>query len=74
MVAPNRQSLVNKHEIHVSLLPGQEAVSVTVRSPLGKLSHPQKVNIKPLLAGGLTEVEALEWAIRLVGIALEMTD
>ncbi|MGJ7533898.1 MULTISPECIES: hypothetical protein [unclassified Variovorax] len=49
-------------------------MSVSVKAPSGKVSHPQKVDVTPLLNGGLTEVQALEWVDHLVGVALETTD
>lgn len=74
MVAPNGQALVKGRVIFVTLLPGQNAVTVNVKASSGGVSHPQKIDIGPLLAGGLDEAKAIQWVLQVAIAAMNGAD
>lgn len=68
VVAPNEQCVVNNKLVIVTLAGSGREASITV-GPHGSPSHPVAVSIEPLLAGGLSERDALKYVMRVAQIA-----
>ncbi|CAN0620420.1 conserved protein of unknown function [Burkholderia multivorans] len=73
MDASNRQNVVRGHLIIVTSITGKPEVSVAIRVPAGKtggLHPPQIVSIDPLLKGGLSESDALEYVLAIASLGV----
>ncbi|BCG03662.1 hypothetical protein PPGU19_082300 (plasmid) [Paraburkholderia sp. PGU19] len=76
MTAPNRRNVVHGHQIVVMLIAAKAEASIMVQPPpggQGGLLPPHHVSIEPLLKGGLSETEALEYIVKLVSLGVEGT-
>lgn len=74
MTAVNKRNVVHGHQIVAMLIAAKAEASIMVQPPPGHqggLLPPQHVNIEPLLKGGLSETEALEYVVKLVSLGVE---
>jgi hypothetical protein len=68
MVAPNKQRFVNGKTVVVALA-GENRAMVDVL-PRPKVGAPDFVSIKPLIDGGLDEIQALEYILEIAATAV----
>jgi hypothetical protein len=74
MDAPNRRRVVRGHQIVVMLIAAKAEASIMVQPPPGKdggLHPPKHLSIQPLLKGGLSEGDALEYILEIVSLGVE---
>jgi hypothetical protein len=74
MDAPNRRRVVRGHQIVVMLIAAKAEASIMVQPPPGKdggLHPPKHLSIQPLLNGGLSEGDALEYILEIVSLGVE---
>ncbi|MFP3646009.1 hypothetical protein [Paraburkholderia sp. SIMBA_054] len=74
MDAPNRRKIVRGHQIVVMLVAAKAEASIMVQPPPGRpggLHPPKHLSIEPLLNGGLSETEALEYILDIVSLGVE---
>lgn len=65
MVAPNTQAVVGNKRLVVQAVPNTTTFAVFIEH-----RGPSKIDIEPLLKGGLDERQALEWVMEIVKIAV----
>ncbi|MPW23687.1 hypothetical protein GCT13_45075 [Paraburkholderia sp. CNPSo 3157] len=77
MTAPNKRNVVHGHQIVVMLIAAKAEASIMVQPPPGRqggLLPPQHISVEPLLKGGLSETEALEYILKIVSLGVEGTE
>jgi hypothetical protein len=73
MNALNRRNVVHGHQIIVMLIAAKSEASILVQPPPGKqggLHPPRHVSIEPLLKGGLSEDQALDYLLNIVSMGV----
>ncbi|WP_143810922.1 hypothetical protein [Paraburkholderia piptadeniae] len=77
MTALSRRHVVHGHQIIVMLIAAKAEASIMVQPPPGKqggLLPPKHISIEPLLKGGLSEADALEFVVKVVSLGVEGTE
>ena len=70
----NKRNVVHGHQIIVMLIADKAEASILVQPAAGGrggLLPPRHVSIEPLLKGGLSETDALEYILKIVSLGLE---
>jgi hypothetical protein len=70
----NKRNVVHGHQIIVMLIADKAEASILVQPAAGGrggLLPPRHVSIEPLLKGGLSEADALEYILKIVSLGLE---